>query len=141
MGLAYNLIMNSNFLNSSSGGGSMVMSEKQEQLNHLNQQKKAKQKSCIRMVLMVVVPILVALITGAVIWSLMPKQKELVCTSDMGSITLFYNDKEIVKYTVKDIEFDIVNQNKLVQRKGMEVYLNEFETWFRNNSGKGCIRK
>ena len=142
MKLVYNLTMNNDFLNKASqGGGSMIMSEKQEQLARINQQRTNDRNNKIKKILMIVIPVFLVLIVGVVIFSLLPKQKELACTSEQGSITLKYNTVELTHYTADNIEFDLPGQNKLVKRKGIDTYLSEFENWFRENTGQNCVRK
>ena len=67
--------------------------------------------------------------------------KKLVCTSKKGDITLFYNNKKIKKYKVRNMKFDIEDQNEYFKEVGSKKYLEEFSEWFKDNSDGECEYK
>ena len=67
--------------------------------------------------------------------------KKLVCTSNVGDITLMYNDKVINGYTASGISYDLDGQKIIAKEIGIDEYLNQFTYWFRTNTNGTCIRK
>lgn len=66
--------------------------------------------------------------------------KKLVCTSDKGDITLYYNDSSLVGYKTKNLSYDFDNQKELAKEMGIDKYIDAFEQDFEANYGT-CERK
>ena len=64
--------------------------------------------------------------------------KKLVCESKEGDITLMYNDKTITGYKANNMSFNLDEQQKYAEQIGIDAYLNEFSTWFSNNTSGSC---
>ncbi len=67
--------------------------------------------------------------------------KKLVCKSDEGNITIMYNDKTINGYTASGISYDLDGQKKYAEEIGIDAYIDEFSTWFSNNTTGSCSEK
>ena len=66
---------------------------------------------------------------------------KLVCKSDEGNITIMYNDKNITGYTATGMSYDMDGQKKYAEQVGIEAYIEEFKTWFSNNTSGSCTTK
>jgi len=66
------------------------------------------------------------------------EEPKLVCKSDEGNITLYYNDEKITGYTAWNIEYNIDTQNTFIEKSGIDVYLTDFTTWFETNTTGTC---
>lgn len=66
--------------------------------------------------------------------------KKMVCKSNEGNITIMYNDKTLKGYTAKGIVYDFDTQKEYAKTIGVDSYLNEFSTWFSNNTTGSCSR-
>lgn len=66
--------------------------------------------------------------------------KKLVCKSDEGNITIMYNDKTLKGYTAKNMSYEFDEQKEYAEQIGVEEYLDEFSTWFSNNTTGSCER-
>lgn len=85
-------------------------------------------------ILIVVITILGILITSA-------SSKKLVCTSNEGNITIMYNDSELKGYTAKGLEFDFDEQKNIADDLGIDAYLEQFDSWFQENTSGACEQK
>ncbi len=83
------------------------------------------------------------IIIGVVIYLIVSlTSKKMVCTSNEGKITIMYNDKTITGYTAKNISYNMDEQKAYAEQVGIEAYLDEFNTWFANNTTSGsCTKK
>lgn len=66
--------------------------------------------------------------------------KKLVCKSNEGNITIMYNNKTITGYKSKGITYDFSGQQKYANQIGVDSYLEEFSTWFKNNTTGSCSK-
>lgn len=66
---------------------------------------------------------------------------KLVCKSAEGNITIMYNDKKITGYTANGISYDMDSQEKYAEQVGIDAYIEEFTTWFSNNTSGSCTTK
>ena len=66
--------------------------------------------------------------------------KKMVCESNEGNITLMYNDETITGYTANGIKYDLDGQKAYAERIGVDAYLDEFATWFKNNTTGSCTK-
>lgn len=51
-----------------------------------------------------------------------------------------YNDEKITGYTASGMAYDMDAQNEVVERLGIEKYLNEFSDWFDEHTDGTCNR-
>ena len=80
-------------------------------------------------------------ILGIIIFAVVSAtSKKLVCKSNEGNITIMYNNKTITGYTANGIEYDLEGQKKYANQVGIDTYINEFSTWFDNNTTGTCER-
>jgi len=54
----------------------------------------------------------------------------LECTSEVGNITLYYNETTVYDYTVEDATYDISVGQERIDEYGLEEYLTRFQAWF-----------
>ena len=66
--------------------------------------------------------------------------KKMECKSKEGNITILYNEKTITGYTASGISYDFDGQQEYADQVGIEAYLDEFATWFSNNTTGTCTR-
>ncbi len=92
--------------------------------------------------LMIIGGIVVGLVVlGLVIFfAVSATSKKMKCKSKEGNITLMYNKKKITGYTAKNITYDLDGQNEIVKEIGIDDYLDQFATWFENNTSGTCDR-
>ena len=79
-----------------------------------------------------------AIIVIMVILQLSSSGPKLVCESPEGNITIHYNDETITSYQSEGMIFDFDEQRELANRTGITYYINEFSSWFRNNTSGTC---
>ena len=91
-------------------------------------------------VLMIIGGIFLGIIVlGVVIFVIVSvTSKKMVCKSDEGNITIMYNDKSITGYSTKRITYNFDEQQKYAEQIGIDAYLDEFATWFSNNTTGTC---
>ena len=65
---------------------------------------------------------------------------KMVCKSDEGDITIMYTNKGITGYTANGISYDLDGQQDYAEQVGIDAYLDEFATWFSNNTTGSCSR-
>lgn len=65
-------------------------------------------------------------------------RSSIVCTSNEGNITLYYNDKKIIKYEVDNIAFNLSKQNEAAEKLGMDEYIKQFNEWFTSSTSGSC---
>ena len=66
--------------------------------------------------------------------------KKMVCKSNEGNITLMYSNKGIIGYTAKGLSYNLEEQQTYAKKIGVDAYLDEFATWFSNNTSGTCER-
>lgn len=49
-----------------------------------------------------------------------------------------YDENRITGYTAVGINYDLDGQKKYAEQVGVEAYINEFATWFKNNTSGTC---
>ena len=65
--------------------------------------------------------------------------EKLVCKSPEGNIAIMYDDK--VKYHISNnIAYDLDNQNALIEKIGIDAYLEYFSIWFSTNTSGTCTK-
>lgn len=65
---------------------------------------------------------------------------KLICKSDEGNITIMYNDKTITGYKANGISYNLDEQKGVAEQIGVDSYLDEFSTWFQNNTTGTCSK-
>lgn len=65
----------------------------------------------------------------------------LVCTSNEGNITIYFNNDTIISYTTVGLTYDLEGQSKYSESIGKEKYSLEFTKWFEENTSGTCIFK
>lgn len=81
------------------------------------------------------------IVLGIIIFVLVSAtSKKMVCKSKEGNITIMYNDNNLTGYTASKISYDFDGQKKYAKQIGIEAYLNEFATWFSNNTTGTCSK-
>ena len=93
-------------------------------------------------VLMIIGGIVVGLvaIVAIAIFVTSATSEKLVCKSDMGNITIMYNDDTITGYTANGMSYDLDTQKEYAEQIGIEAYLDEFSTWFSTNTTGKCTK-
>lgn len=128
---------NQNFNNTFNQGMQQNMNYNQPMYN---QQPIKPKKNKIVKILAIIGGVVVGFIVLFIaIFSIVSASSEkLVCKSDEGNITIMYNDKTITGYTAVGISYDLDGQKKYAEQVGTEAYIQEFSTWFRNNTSGTC---
>ena len=98
--------------------------------------KKPKKKKVL--VIVVVISVLTVVLVSVFIWSVFFKQFSLICSSDKGDITIYYNHSKITDYKSNGMELNIEEQNKLFTKLGSEEYIKQFKSWHKKTSGVDC---
>ena len=115
--------------------------------NMNNVQPPKKKKSGVPVVVFVILGIFIGLIVLVVIgvFGIMgiisDSSNKLECTSPDGSITLMYNDEQLLGYTTSGMSYDLDQQKEYAEKVGIEAYLDEFNDWFEKNTSGTCTRK
>ena len=98
--------------------------------------KKPKNKKVL--VIVAVISVLAVALVSVFIWSVFFKQSSLICNSDKGNITIYYNHSKITDYKSNGMELNIEEQNKLFTKLGSEEYIKQFKSWHKKTSGVDC---
>lgn len=68
--------------------------------------------------------------------------EKLVCKSNEGSITIYYKKNKLEGYTKKGrFSYNLDEQEKIVEKIGIEKYLENFEEWFLSSFQNGKCEK
>lgn len=131
---------NQNFNNSLNQGMQQNINYNQSMYN---QQPIKQKRNKVVTILAIIGGFVVGIIVLAiVIISIVSASSEkLICKSDEGNITIMYNDKTITGYTAVGISYDLDGQKKYAEQVGTDAYMQEFSTWFRNNTSGTCTFK
>ena len=98
--------------------------------------KKPKNKKVLAIA--AVISVLAVALVSVFIWSVFFKQSSLICNSDKGNITIYYNHSKITDYKSNGMELNIEEQNKLFTKLGSEEYIKQFKSWHKKTSGVDC---
>ena len=98
--------------------------------------KKPKNKKIF--IVVAVISVLTVALVSVFIWSVFFKQSSLICNSDKGNITIYYNHSKITDYKSNGMELNIEEQNKLFTKLGSEEYIKQFKSWHKKTSGVDC---
>lgn len=66
--------------------------------------------------------------------------KELVCVSNYGNVTITYNSATIVGYTSKGYSYDLLSEKSRAEQIGMNRYIEEFSNTFNTNTFGTCTK-
>ena len=64
---------------------------------------------------------------------------KLTCKSEEGNITLIYNDT-IAYFFTDNIYYNLDNQKAIIEKIGINNYINEFSNWFNSNTNGKCVK-
>ena len=98
--------------------------------------KEPKKKKIL--VIVAVISVLAIALVSVFIWLVFFKQFSLICSSDKGDITIYYNHSKITDYKSNGMELNIEEQNKLFTKLGSEEYIKQFKSWHKKTSGVDC---
>ena len=98
--------------------------------------KKPKNKKIF--IVVAVISVLIVALVSVFIWSVFFKQFSLICSSDKGDITIYYNHSKITDYKSNGMELNLEAQNKLFTKLGSEEYIKQFRAWHKKTSGTDC---
>lgn len=98
--------------------------------------KKPKNKKIF--IVVAVISVLTVALVSVFIWAVFFKQSSLVCSSDKGDITIYYNHSKITDYKSNGMELNLEAQNKLFTKLGSEEYIKQFRAWHKKTSGADC---
>lgn len=108
-----------------------------------NQYQMPKKKTNIGKIVLIILLVVIAIfaisfVIGMVILS---KSNKLICESNEGNITIYYNDTGIVGYNANGLSYDLDGQKAYATKVGINAYLTEFESWFTTNTTCSCTIK
>ena len=98
--------------------------------------KEPKKKKIL--VIVTVISVLAIALVSVFIWLVFFKQFSLICSSDKGDITIYYNHSKITDYKSNGMELNIDEQNKLLTKLGSEEYIKQFKSWHKKTTGTDC---
>lgn len=64
--------------------------------------------------------------------------KQLVCESNNGNITLFYNNNTIEGYTSNGYTYDLLSEQSRAEQVGIDKYIEEYASIFNTNTSGTC---
>jgi len=94
-------------------------------------------------IFLVIAAFIVLAVVIMVIFTLFNKDttKELVCKSNNGNITLYYDNNRISGYTANGYTYDLLSESEHAMEIGIEKYMQEFSTIFINNTAGTCVEE
>lgn len=96
-------------------------------------------KSSFKGILIVFGVIFIGIILAVfIIYKISVNSNKMTCKSSIGNITIMFNDKTLTGYYAKGLEYDLDGQKNIANRIGVGEYLNQFEEWFKSNTGGSC---
>lgn len=82
------------------------------------------------------------LVVGLAAYFIMNRNiSKMTCKSELGDITIKYNDKTLTGYYASKIKYDFDGQKSIADEIGVEAYLQEFNNWFADKAGGTCQRE
>ena len=82
----------------------------------------------------------IVILAVIIVFAISATSQKMICKSEEGNITIMYNEKTLKGYTAKGISYDFDGQKEYAEEIGIEPYLVEFESWFKNNTNGDCSR-
>lgn len=104
------------------------------------EEKEPKRKNPLFLILIVVaVTTIILVVIFMFLFSVVSSSSnKLECKSDIGNITILYNEEEIVGYNAVNISYDLDKQKEHAKNIGINAYLDEFYEWFTSNTNGNC---
>ena len=105
---------------------------------------KKKMSKGLKIALCIIIPFLcIFLVVGIVLAIAFNNNDKMTCTStyataDNMTITLYFNEEEIVGYSAVNMDYDLDEQQAYSKRVGVQKYLQEFEKMFENDFAGTC---
>lgn len=90
-------------------------------------------------VILVIVTIGLVLVNVPFMTTLFTSNK-LKCKSNEGNITLMYNDDTVTYFLTNDIYYDLDNQKAMIEKIGINDYIDNFSNWFTVNTSGKCVK-
>jgi len=111
----------------------------QPNMYYTQQPNNKNKKSIVKFLIIIGGIILAVIILFIIIFSIVStNSKKLNCKSNLGNITIMYNDKTITGYTATGLTYDLEGQKKYAEKIGIDSYIQEFTIWFENNTDGSC---
>lgn len=86
---------------------------------------------CIVVVLLVIALVVYITIDGN-------KTKELVCTSNAGNVTIYYDSTTVIGYTQNGYDYSLLSEKSRAETIGIEKYIEEFSNTFVSTTNGAC---
>lgn len=90
-------------------------------------------------VILVIVTIGLVLVNVPFMMTLFASNK-LKCKSNEGNITLMYNDNTVTYFLTNDIYYDLDSQKAMIEKIGINDYIDNFSNWFSGNTSGKCVK-
>lgn len=82
---------------------------------------------------------IIIVVASILLFSSNSSSNKMVCESTKGSITIRYNNYELIGYNSKGMSYDFDEQNEYAKKIGVDKYLEEFNEWFTSNTDGECV--
>ena len=87
----------------------------------------------------IVLSLILVLVLGYIVYVYYnTASRKMICESAQGDIIIYYNKKSVVGYKSSTITYDIYEQRQYADEIGITQYLEEFSTWFKENTQGVC---
>lgn len=82
----------------------------------------------------------VLLVVGLVVYITVDKDnsKELVCTSNAGNITIYYDNITVIGYTQNGYDYSLLSEKSRAETIGIDKYIEEFTDTFVSATNGTC---
>lgn len=82
----------------------------------------------------------VLLVIGLVVYITVNKgnSKELVCTSNAGNITIYYDKSTVIGYTQNGYDYSLLSEKSRAETIGIDKYIEEFTNTFVSATNGTC---
>ena len=87
---------------------------------------------CGIVILSVIAMVVMVLVNGG------NKNKQLVCQSNNGNITIFYNKNTVDGYTSDGYQYDLLNEQSRAEQIGVDAYIKEYSGFFSADTMGTC---
>lgn len=101
----------------------------------------AVEKPKVNIPVVVILSVIVLIVAGYFVYTFLDTAtKEMICESNVGNITIKYNKTTVIGYKSNKITYNLYDQRTYADEVGITQYLDEFETWFKENTQGTCKR-
>lgn len=108
-------------------------------MNQPYNQKQGGKKGTKIFLIIIGILALVAVAVFLVFYFLDKNSNKLVCESNIGNITIYYNENEITGYKASgSITYDLSGQQEVARQLGVDLYMQQFDNWFKTNTTGSC---